>query len=76
MKTLPLGVWYEEPRDRYRVRLYKNREVTHLSYHKTQSEAESTLKNIKNEAANTMTPLERLIIQTRVFYKQRRRPRH
>ena len=76
MKQLPQGIWYEEPRKRYRVRLYRNREVTHLSYHKSQIEAETTLKGLRTETSNPMTPLERLIIQTRVFYKQRRRQRH
>jgi hypothetical protein len=75
MKHLPLGIWYEEPRNRYRVRLYRNREVTHLSYHKSQLEAEATLKGLKNESVTPMTPLERLILQTRLYYKQRR-PRH
>ena len=76
MKTLPLGIWYEESRARYRVRLYRNREVTHLSYHKTQVDAEATLKSLKNDPEITITPLERLIMQTKIYYKQRRRPRH
>ena len=76
MKQLPLGIWYESSRNRYRVRLYRNREVTHLSYHKTQKDAELTLKSLKTNSENTITPLERLIIQTRMYYKQRRRLRH
>jgi hypothetical protein len=75
MNELPLGIWYEESRSRFRVRMYRNREVIHLSYHKTRKDAETTLRGIKNETIHKGSPLERLILQTQIFYKQRR-PRH
>lgn len=34
------GIWFEEERSRWRVRLYKERKVVHLSYHPTFEEAE------------------------------------
>ena len=37
--NLPPGVWYEATRKRYRVRLYKEGEVFHLSYHGDVDEA-------------------------------------
>ena len=35
MTELPLGIYYEEARDRYRVRVYKFNRPTHCSYHTT-----------------------------------------
>lgn len=34
-ESLPLGIWYEEPRKRFRVRLYAGTDVFHLSYHES-----------------------------------------
>lgn len=39
-QPLPKGVWYEEKRDRYRVRIYRgSSRVIHLSYHETEADA-------------------------------------
>jgi hypothetical protein len=40
--SLPVGVWHEKNRNRYRIRLYAQRMVVHLSYHDTLEEALET----------------------------------
>jgi hypothetical protein len=39
---LPKGVFFEEERQRWRVRLYKEADVMHLSYHRTLEDALET----------------------------------
>lgn len=38
-ERLPRGIYYEELRGRYRVRLYKRHRMVYLSYHATLEEA-------------------------------------
>ena len=45
MSATTKGIWFEENRNRYRVRLYKNGKVAHRSYHNTYEEAESALRD-------------------------------
>ena len=40
---LPLGIYYEPARGRYRVRLYKFSKVTHCTYHTSLKEAKAAL---------------------------------
>ena len=47
MSGQPAGLWFEENRNRWRVRLYKNKKVFWLSYHDTEDEALSTLDRVK-----------------------------
>jgi hypothetical protein len=48
-----LGVYYEEARNRWRVRLYKDGRVIHRSYHPTEEEAWTTWINAKRKQAET-----------------------
>ena len=45
MSARTKGIWFEENRNRYRVRLYKNGKVVHRSYHTTYEAAESALRD-------------------------------
>ena len=45
MSATTKGIWFEENRNRYRVRLYKNGKVAHRSYHNTYEAAESALRD-------------------------------
>lgn len=47
MPSLPKGLFLEEGRKRYRVRLYHDKKVFHLSYHYQLEEALSTLEAVK-----------------------------
>jgi hypothetical protein len=55
--ALPPGIWYEEGRGRFRVRVYKGTTVIHLSYHEDYDEALSAwhdahrTKHVVREAA-------------------------
>lgn len=40
----PRGLWYEAPRKRWRVRLYKRGRLYHLSYHTTYKDALAALQ--------------------------------
>jgi hypothetical protein len=73
MEDLPRGIWYELERRRYRIRIYRNQIVKHLSYHKTLEEAERTLEMFKATADPKTDLIERLINQTKLFYKQKPR---
>jgi len=57
-KTKP-GIWYEEARKRYRVRLYKGKKVFHLSYHADYDRALSTYNKVKTlpDKAGTLDTL-------------------
>lgn len=44
---LPRGVYYEAARKRYRVRIYKNKRVVHLSYHKRLNDALNTWHEVQ-----------------------------
>lgn len=48
MQPLPKGLFYEEGRKRFRVRLYHEKRVFHLSYHYSYEEAIATLEAAKN----------------------------
>lgn len=48
MQTLPKGLFYEEGRGRFRVRLYHEKRVFHLSYHYSYEEAITTLEATKD----------------------------
>lgn len=52
---LPNGLYYEKARRRYRVRLYKNGEVIHRSYHRCYNRAVDTLCKAR-EAAERFVP--------------------
>jgi len=52
---LPLGIYYEPARERYRVRVYKFNKVTHCSYHKDLGEAMAAL-DIAKEERELLTP--------------------
>lgn len=41
--TAPTGLWYEAGRRRWRVRLYKDNRVIHLSYHRKEEDALAAL---------------------------------
>lgn len=49
------GLWYEKARKRWRVRLYKDNRVTHLSYHEKESAARRMLERAKT-ARKTIKP--------------------
>jgi|LWDU01.1.fsa_nt_gi hypothetical protein len=53
------GIWYEETRKRYRVRLYKKGEVIHLSYHAKYEQALLALNKARYspKQANTLTDI-------------------
>jgi hypothetical protein len=53
MRRKRLGVYYEEARGRWRVRLYKDGKVIHRSYHPTEEEAWNTWINAKRTQAQT-----------------------
>lgn len=40
--TAPTGIYFDKQRNRWRVRLYKQREVVHLSYHPNYQQALAT----------------------------------
>lgn len=40
---IPQGLWFEAGRRRWRVRLYKDNRVIHLSYHRTEAAALAAL---------------------------------
>lgn len=46
---LPRGVWYEADRDRYRVRLYRNKIPYLVGYYKTQADAEAALAGLRSK---------------------------
>lgn len=46
---LPRGVWYDAPRKRFRVRLYRGTAVVYLNYHKT---AEGALEDYERARAS------------------------
>lgn len=43
------GVWYEQKRKRWRVRLYHNNEVVHRSYHRSEAEANAALDDARQK---------------------------
>ena len=43
---LPRGIWFEEPRGRYRVRKYRNGK-SHLVYCKTEAQARAALRDLE-----------------------------
>lgn len=48
-EPLPRGIWYEAARDRYRVRLYRNKIPYLVGYYKTRCEAESALLGLRSK---------------------------
>ena len=56
------GLWFEEERNRWRVRLYKDKSVFWLSYHETEDEALDTMERAKGlrskyKKLNTKAPV-------------------
>lgn len=51
----PRGIWYEEKRARWRVKLALNGAIYHRSYHKTYDEAYAVWERIKKEIRNKAT---------------------
>lgn len=47
-KTLK-GLWFEAARNRWRVRLYRNRTLFHLSYHASYEDALNALRNARRK---------------------------
>lgn len=62
------GLWYEQSRDRYRVRVMKNKRVFHLSYHKSRAEAETVLTLIRRAYSPTEPRILRLVYQTKLYF--------
>jgi hypothetical protein len=57
--SLPVGIWKEPDRRRYRIRLYARRVVVHLSYHKTLHDALTAYPDAlkaQQDAYNRNTP--------------------
>lgn len=54
--TLPRGLWYEAPRKRWRVRLYKKRHLCHLSYHASYEEAIEALSAARRNRPKAELP--------------------
>lgn len=46
------GIWYEAPRKRFRVRLYRNHRPYHAGYFDTRVEAETALVELKTRLSN------------------------
>lgn len=53
---LPKGIYYEESRGRYRVRLYKRSKAVYLSYHPTLEEAVAALTQARQAVKQMRTP--------------------
>lgn len=54
--STPPGLWYEAARNRWRVRLYKQRQLYHLSYHTDYTEALSALHHARRNRPKAPTP--------------------
>ena len=46
---LPRGIWYEADRDRYRVRLYRNKIPYLVGYYRSLPDAEQALSNLRTK---------------------------
>jgi hypothetical protein len=66
---LPRGIWYEETRERYRVRIYQNKRVFHLSYHRTLNEALNIYHRIKELPDHPVGDLDTMLEQSHIYYK-------
>jgi hypothetical protein len=53
---LPRGIYYEESRGRYRVRLYKRSRAVYLSYHTTLEEATVALAQARQAVKQMRVP--------------------
>lgn len=51
-QALPRGIWYEEARKRYRVRVYRKNRVIHRSYHQDLDAARRALQQAKQLRAS------------------------
>lgn len=71
--NLPKGLWYEKARNRYRVRIYRNKTIVHLSYHKEREDAEAVLHVFTKTTDPKTDRIYRLVNQTRLYYKRGRR---
>lgn len=56
-EILPIGIWYEEPKRRFRVRKYHNRVSYLKGYYRTFAEAEDAMAEL--EAYLSTIPKER-----------------
>lgn len=55
--TLPPGIWYENKRNRYRVRIYSGRRAVHLSYHDSIEEAHATYTEVTQDRSGVIEAL-------------------
>lgn len=55
----PKGVWYEKARDRWRVKVIRDRVTVHQSYHKDYQVALSTWLQVQREIKTTIIPVPR-----------------
>lgn len=60
----PRGLWYEAKRNRWRVRLYKQRHLCHLSYHSSYADAVETLHQAKRNRPKVELPTNPFAQQT------------
>lgn len=55
--SIPKGIIYDEVRNRYRVRINKNKQTIHLSYHKNLDSALISLEKAQNIKVIKFAPL-------------------
>ena len=48
--AIPQGIWYEESRNRWRVKLVQDKRLLHRGYYKTYDEALVVWKRVKQES--------------------------
>lgn len=67
------GLWFEEKRNRWRVRLYHKRRVIHLSYHTTEQEARDVWRQVNDRLHNKPKTLMMGVLQdARLHYRTRK----
>jgi hypothetical protein len=54
---MPKGIWYETSRSRWRVKIVRNRELIHRSYHHDYDEALRVWTRIQEETRISCRPL-------------------
>lgn len=43
------GIWFDPQKKRWRARLYHKRRIVHVSYHRTETEAQETLASVREQ---------------------------
>ncbi len=66
MTDIPPGIWYDAPRKRWRVRLYRQASIVWLSYHATQPEALEAYSHALSVQENWLAPIEKPIVRPRI----------